>query len=60
MAGLRGDNYADPTMYRLEAADARTKAIAEYRAGLALDDQIGALQDCQTSLGISRSGGSST
>jgi len=38
-AGLRGDNYADPNDYKPEAADARTKAIASYRAGLALDDK---------------------
>jgi hypothetical protein len=33
-----GDTYADPSKYQPEAADARTKAIAEYRAGLALDE----------------------
>jgi hypothetical protein len=38
-AGLQGDNYADPNNYRPEAPRARTKAIAEYHAGLALDDK---------------------
>jgi hypothetical protein len=33
-----GDTYADPSKYKPEAADARTKAIVEYRAGLALDE----------------------
>lgn len=38
-AGQFGDTYADPTVYKPEAANARTKAVAEYRAGLALDDK---------------------
>jgi len=38
-AGLQVDNYADPSLYKPEEAGARAKAIAEYRAGLALDDQ---------------------
>lgn len=35
--GLQGDNYVDPNTYKPEAPAARTKAIAEYRVGLALD-----------------------
>jgi len=38
-AGQHGDTYANPAKYKPEAADAKTKAIAEYRAGLALDDK---------------------
>jgi len=38
-SGLQDDNYADPNNYKSEASEARTKAIAEYRAGLALDDK---------------------
>ncbi len=37
--GNRGDTYADSGKYKPEAADARTKAMAEYRAGLALDEK---------------------
>jgi hypothetical protein len=33
-----GDTYADPSKYKPEAADARRKAISEYRAGLAQDE----------------------
>ena len=38
-AGQHGDTYADPATYKPEEANARTKAIAEYRAGLVLDDK---------------------
>ena len=38
-AGQHGDTYADAAKYKPEEADARTKATAEYRAGLALDDK---------------------
>jgi hypothetical protein len=33
------DSYADPNNYTSEAPGARTKAIAEYQAGLAVDDK---------------------
>jgi hypothetical protein len=36
-AGQHGDTYADSATYKPEQANARTKAIAEYRAGLVLD-----------------------
>lgn len=38
-AGLQGESYADPNNYKSEAPAARTKAIAEYHAGLGLDDK---------------------
>jgi hypothetical protein len=38
-ADPHGDTYADGASYKPEEADARTKAIAEYGAGLALDDK---------------------
>jgi hypothetical protein len=38
-AGLEGDNYADPNNYKAEAAEAPARAMAEFRAGLALDDK---------------------
>ena len=38
-AGQHGDTYADPAVYKPESVQARTKAVAEYRAGLALDDR---------------------
>jgi hypothetical protein len=37
--GPQGDNYVDTNKYKTEAPAARTKATAEYRAGLALDDK---------------------
>jgi hypothetical protein len=38
-AGQHGDTYANSATYKPEQANARTKAIAEYRAGLVLDDK---------------------
>ena len=38
-AGQHGDTYANPAIYKPEEANARTKAVAEYRAGLVLDDK---------------------
>jgi len=38
-AGQHGDTYADSATYKPEAAKARSNAVAEYRAGLALDDK---------------------
>src|SRR5260370_36248290 len=38
-AGQHGDTYANSATYRPEEANARTKAIAEYRAGLVLADK---------------------
>ena len=38
-AGQHGDTYANSATYKPEEANARTKAIAEYRAGLVLDDK---------------------
>lgn len=38
-AGQHGDTYADSSTYKPENAKARTKAIAEYRLGLALGDK---------------------
>jgi hypothetical protein len=38
-AGQHGDTYADSAAYKPEEANARTKAVAEYRAGLVLDDK---------------------
>ena len=38
-AGQHGDSYADSATYKPEEANARTKAVAEYRAGLVLDDK---------------------
>jgi hypothetical protein len=37
--GLQADNYADPNNYKAEAPAARAKAVAEYHAGLALDNK---------------------
>jgi hypothetical protein len=37
--GQHGDTYANSDTYKPEQANARTKAIAEYRAGLVLDDK---------------------
>jgi hypothetical protein len=36
-AGQQGETHANSASYKPEAADVRTKAIAKYRAGLALD-----------------------
>lgn len=38
-AGQHGDTYANPATYKPEAAKARSNAVTEYRAGLALDDK---------------------
>ena len=38
-AGQHGEIYADSATYKPEAAKARSTAVAEYRAGLALDDK---------------------
>jgi hypothetical protein len=38
-AGQHGDTYADSASYKPEEANARTKAVAEYSAGLVLDDK---------------------
>jgi len=38
-AGQHGDTYANSATYKPEEANARTKAVAEYRAGLLLDDK---------------------
>jgi hypothetical protein len=38
-AGQHGDTYADSAHYKPEEAGARTKAVAEYRAGLGLDNK---------------------
>jgi hypothetical protein len=38
-AGQHGDTYADSATYKPEATKARSNAVAEYRAGLALDDK---------------------
>jgi len=38
-AGQHSDTYANPATYKPEAAKARSNAVAEYRAGLALDDK---------------------
>ena len=38
-AGQHGDTYADSTTYKPENAKARIKAVAEYRAGLLLDEK---------------------
>jgi hypothetical protein len=37
--GKYGDTYANSATYKPEAAKARANAVAEYRAGLALDDK---------------------
>jgi hypothetical protein len=37
--GQHGDTYADSATYKAEAARVRSNAVAEYRAGLALDDK---------------------
>jgi hypothetical protein len=38
-AGQHGDTYADSATYKPEDRNARTKAVAEYRAGLLLDEK---------------------
>ena len=38
-AGQHGETYANSATYKPEEANARTRAIAEYRAGLVLDDK---------------------
>jgi hypothetical protein len=38
-AGQHGDTYANSATYKPEQANARTKGMAEYRAGLVLDDK---------------------
>ena len=38
-ADQHGDTYANSAAYKSEEANARTRAAAEYRAGLALDDK---------------------
>jgi hypothetical protein len=38
-AGQHGDTYADSAAYKSEEPNARTKAVAAYLAGLALDDK---------------------
>ena len=38
-AGQHGDTYADSGIYKPQQANARSRAVAEYRAGLALDDK---------------------
>jgi hypothetical protein len=38
-AGQHGDTYADSGTYKPEQANSRSRAVAEYRAGLALDDK---------------------
>jgi hypothetical protein len=37
-AGQHGDTYADSATYKPEEVNAQTNAVAEYRAGLVLDD----------------------
>jgi len=38
-AGQHGDTYTDSATYEPEDANARTKAVAEYRAGLLVDEK---------------------
>ena len=49
--GPHGDTYADPATYKPEEAGARTNSVAEYRAGLALDDQSEASKVAKERLG---------